>query len=313
MKISVVLPVYNEEKNIPQLYAELKTVLNKIGGEYEIICVDDHSTDDSLKILKKIATEDKNLKISSFKWNSGQTAAMSAGIKIASGDIIIPMDSDLQNDPKDIPNFLSKLDEGFDVVSGWRKNRKDFTLSRKLPSYIANILIRNITGVKIHDYGCSMKAYRSEIIKDVLLYGEMHRFIPAYTAWHGGKITEIVVNHRPRVNGKTNYGITRTFYVLLDLVVVKFLSKYMNKPMHFFGGLGFLSLGFGLFAGILSVFLKMIHSRDFVETPLPIFSALFIIVGVVLVAMGVISEMIMRVYYESQGKTPYNVRETINF
>lgn len=313
MKISVVLPVYNEEKNIPQLYTELKKVLDKIDGEYEIICVDDHSKDESLKILKKIAIEDKNVKVASFKWNSGQTAAMSAGIKFASGDIIIPMDSDLQNDPNDIPKFLSKLNEGYDVVSGWRKNRKDFAISRKLPSFLANMLIRKITNVKIHDYGCSMKAYKSEIIKDVLLYGEMHRFIPAYTAWHGGKIAEIVVNHRPRINGKTNYGIARTFYVLLDLVVVKFLSKYMNKPMHFFGGLGFVSLGFGLFAGILSVFLKIIHSRDFVETPLPIFSALFIIVGVVLVAMGVISEMIMRVYYESQGKTPYNVRETINF
>lgn len=313
MKISVVLPVYNEEKNIPQLYDELKTVLDKIEGGYEIVCIDDHSEDGSLKILKKIAQENKNVKVASFKWNSGQTAAMSAGIKFASGDIIIPMDSDLQNDPKDIPRFLDKLDEGFDVVSGWRKNRKDFTLSRKLPSYLANILIRNITGVKIHDYGCSMKAYRSEIIKDVLLYGEMHRFIPAYTAWHGGKIVEIVVNHRPRINGKTNYGIARTFYVLMDLVVVKFLSKYMNKPMHFFGGLGFLSLCFGTLAGILSVFLKMIHSRDFVETPLPVFSALFIIVGVVLVAMGVISEMIMRVYYESQDKTPYNIKETVNF
>lgn len=313
MKVSIVLPIYNEEKNIPILYNEITEVFRKISNEYEIICVNDGSKDNSLKVLKEIAQKDKKLKIINFKFNSGQTASMSAGIKASSGDVIIPMDSDLQNDPRDIPKFLSKIDEGFDVVSGWRKDRKDFTVSRKIPSVIANKLIRYITGVKVHDYGCSMKAYKSELIKDIMLYGEMHRFIPAYTAWHGGKITEIVVNHRPRIHGKANYGIARTFYVLMDLVVVKFLSKYMNKPMHFFGGIGFISLFLGLLAGGLSVFLKIVHSRDFVETPLPVFSALFIIVGVVLVAMGVIAEMLMRIYYESQDKTPYKVKELINF
>lgn len=312
MKISVVLPIYNEEKNISILYKQLKEVFSKLGKNYEIICVNDASKDDSFKILKDIASKDKSVKIINFKWNSGQTAAMSAGIKYSSGEVIIPMDSDLQNDPKDIPKFLEKLNEGFDVVSGWRKNRKDFAISRKLPSVIANWLIRHITGVKIHDYGCSMKAYRSEIIKDVALYGEMHRFIPAYTAWHGGKITEIVVNHRPRTFGKTNYGIWRTFNVLLDLVVVKFLSRYMNRPMHFFGGIGFASLFVGAGAGVLSLFLKIFHFRNFVATPLPVFSALFIIVGVQMIAMGVVAEMLMRVYYESQNKTPYQIKETIN-
>lgn len=312
MKISVVLPIYNEEKNIPVLYDELNDVLTKIGNSYEIVCVNDASKDKSFDILSRISKNDKNVKIINFKWNSGQTAAMSAGIRYSTGDVIIPMDSDLQNDPKDIPKFLSKLNEGYDVVSGWRKNRKDFAISRKLPSVIANWIIRHITGVKIHDYGCSMKAYRSEIIKDVALYGEMHRFIPAYTAWHGGKITEIVVNHRPRTFGKTNYGIWRTFNVLLDLVVVKFLSKYMNRPMHFFGGIGFASLFVGIIAGSSSVFLKIVHLRDFVSTPLPVFSALFIIVGVQMVAMGVVAEMLMRVYYESQNKTPYQIKETIN-
>lgn len=312
MKISVVLPVYNEEKNIPQLYKELTSVLNNTKSEYEIICVDDHSKDGSLKVLRDVAKNDSKVKVVAFKWNSGQTAAMSAGIKYSSGDIIIPMDSDLQNDPHDIPKFLAKLNEGYDVVSGWRKDRKDFAISRKFPSLLANMLIRKITGVKIHDYGCSMKAYRSEIIKDVLLYGEMHRFIPAYTAWHGGKITEIVVNHRPRINGKTNYGLWRTFKVLLDLVVVKFLSKYMDRPMHFFGGIGFLSLFVGFFAGFVAVVLRIIGIEDFVSTPLPIFSALFIIVGVQLLAMGIIAEMLMRVYYESQKKTPYQVVDSIN-
>ena len=313
MKISVILPIYNEEKNIPILCHELKEVFVDVKKDYEIICVNDSSKDNSLEVLRMLARDDKKIKIINFKFNFGQTAAMSAGIKHATGDIIIPMDSDLQNDPRDIPRFLDKLYEGFDVVSGWRKNRKDFALSRRLPSILANKLIRFITGVNIHDYGCSMKAYKSDTIKEILLYGEMHRFIPAYIAWHGGKITEIIVNHRNRLHGKTNYGIGRTFSVLLDLVVVQFLSKYMNKPMHFFGGIGFLSLGLGTVAGLWSVFLKLVHLRDFVTTPLPVFSALFTIVGVVLIAMGVISEMIMRVYYESQNKTPYQINETINF
>ena len=313
MKISVVLPVYNEEKNIPILYEELSKVLIGLKDEYEIIWINDASKDKSFETLIGISKKDKRNKIINFKWNSGQTSAMSAGIKHATGEIIIPMDSDLQNDPSDIPKFLSKLDEGFDVVSGWRKNRKDFAISRKLPSVIANWLIRRITGVKIHDYGCSMKAYRSDIIKGVQLYGEMHRFIPAYTAWHGGKTTEIIVNHRPRTFGKTNYGIGRTFNVLLDLVVVKFLSKYMNKPMHFFGGIGFISLFVGFITGGIAVILKLMDLRDFVSTPLPIFSALLIIVGVQMIVMGVIAEILMRVYYESKETTPYQVKEVINF
>jgi glycosyltransferase involved in cell wall biosynthesis len=313
MKVSIVLPIYNEEKNLPILYNELKEVLERLNNSYEIVCVNDSSKDKSLEVLKTLSLKDRNLKVINFNWNCGQTAAMSAGIKHSSGDVIIPMDADLQNDPKDIPKFLTKINEGYDVVSGWRKNRQDFTFSRKIPSYIANKLISYITGTKIHDYGCSMKAYKSEIIKGIELYGEMHRFIPAYVSWHGGKITEIVVNHRPRKYGKTNYGIIRTFYVLLDLIVVKFLSKYMNKPMHFFGGIGFITLGLGVLSGLTSLFLKIVHSRDFVQTPLPVFSALLIIIGVVLMAMGVIAEMLMRVYYETQDITPYSVKETINF
>ena len=313
MKISIVLPIYNEETNIPILYEELKSVLGSRKNGYEIICVDDASSDGSMANLRSIAARDKNVKVMRFKFNSGQTAAMSAGIKAATGDVIMPMDADLQNDPKDIPRFLEELDKGYDVVSGWRTDRwKDEMLTRKLPSSIANWLIRTITGVYIHDYGCSMKAYRRDAIKDIQLYGEMHRFIPAYIAWQGGKVTEIAISDRPRIHGKTKYGISRTFKVLLDLVVVKFLSKYMNRPMHFFGGIGFISLGLGILAGLVSIALKIFGLRSFVATPLPVFSALLIIVGVQLAAMGVIAEMLMRVYYEAQEKMPYNTAETIN-
>jgi glycosyltransferase involved in cell wall biosynthesis len=313
MKISVILPIYNEAENIPILYKELKEVFNREKLDYEVIAVDDSSADGSFNELKKIASQDNKVKIIHFRFNSGQTAAMSAGIKAATGDIIIPMDSDLQNDPADIPRFLTKINEGFDVVSGWRKARKDTMIMRKFPSKIANWLIRTITGVRIHDYGCSMKAYRRDIIQGVNLYGEMHRFIPAYTAWHGGKVTEIVVNHRARIHGVTKYGISRTFKVILDLILVKFLSKYMNRPIHFFGGLGFVSLGLGAIAAIWAIILKVMGLHTFVDTPLPTFAALFLIVGVQLAAMGVIAEMIMRVYYESQDKTPYSVMERINF
>jgi len=313
MKISIILPIYNEAQNISQLYTELKEVLGGLDKSYEIICVNDGSCDNSFNILKELAAQDTALKIINFRNNFGQTAALSAGIKMASGEIIIPMDADLQNDPHDIAKFVAKLNEGYSVVSGWRKDRKDKLISRRIPSKIANWLIGTITKVRIHDYGCTMKAYNKEVIQGVVLYGEMHRFIPAYASWQGGKVTEIVVNHRPRVHGQTNYGISRTFKVILDLLVVKFLSKYMNRPMHFFGGIGFISLFVGTLSGITSIFLKIFHMKDFVATPLPVFSALFIIVGVQLVVMGIIAEMIMRVYYESQDKKPYIIKDEINF
>jgi len=312
MKVSVVLPVYNEEKNIPILYKELKDVFTKEKLEYEIVAVDDGSRDKSFSELTKIVEQDKNVKVVRFRFNVGQTAAMSAGMKMATGDIIIPMDADLQNDPADIPNFLKKIDEGKDVVCGWRKDRKDTFITRKVPSFLANALIRKITGVHVHDYGCTMKAFRREVIQGIQLYGEMHRFIPMYASAVGGRITEIVVHHRPRTHGKTKYGLGRVYKVLLDLIVVKFLQKYMNKPMHFFGGVGFVSFFFGVLAGTTAVVLKIMDLKSLVETPLPIFSALLIIVGVQLLAMGVIAEMLMRVYYESQNKTPYEIVEILN-
>lgn len=312
MKLSVVIPVYNEALNIKKLNAELVETLGKEHYSYEVIWVNDGSTDGSLSVLEEIAKQNPYNKVIDFVYNFGQTAAMSAGIKQASGDIIIPMDADLQNDPRDIPAFLTKMEEGYDVVSGWRKDRKDGLVLRKIPSRIANYIIRTITGVYIHDYGCSMKAYKRELIQGISLYGEMHRFIPAYVSWHGGKVSEIVVHHRPRIHGVTKYGISRTFRVILDLILIKFLSRYMNRPIHFFGGLGFIALFFGFLVGLTSIVFKLTHYKSFVETPLPIFSALLIIVGVQLVVMGVIAEMLMRVYYESQKKDPYIIRKKIN-
>lgn len=313
MYISIVLPIYNEEKNIGPLYKELKNILDKLYKDYEIICVNDGSTDGSMGILKSIALKDAGFKIINFKNNFGQTSAISAGIKAAEGEIIIPMDADLQNDPSDIPKFLRKVDEGYSIVSGWRRKRKDKLISKRIPSILANWLISLITGVRIHDYGCAMKAYRKEIIQDVNLYGEMHRFIAAYAVWQGGKVIEIEVNHRARINGRSNYNLSRTFRVILDLIVVKFLFKYMNRPIHFFGGIGFFSLFLGFVAGLAAILLRFLKGIHLIQTPLPILSTLLIVVGVQLVVMGIIAEMIMRTYYESQNKAPYSIKEKINF
>lgn len=314
MNLSVILPIYNEEKNIAILYNELNKVLPGLNLEYEIICVNDGSRDGSLAELKKIADKDKNFKVINFIHNFGQTAAMSAGINSAAGDVIIPMDSDLQNDPADIPKFLDKINEGYDVVAGWRQSRwPDSFLKRKLPSVMANWLIGAITKVKLHDTGCSMKAYKREVIQGLNLYGEMHRFIAAYASWNKGNITEIQVNSRDRLYGETKYGASRIFKVILDLIVFRFISKYMNKPIHFFGGLGFISFFLGFITGLITIFLKIFHIRDFVATPLPIFTALLVIVGVQLIALGVVSEILMRIYYEAQNKYPYAIKEKINF
>jgi glycosyltransferase involved in cell wall biosynthesis len=277
-KLSIITPIYNEEKNIPLLFNELTFALGKITPDYEIIAVNDGSKDESFKALSEAAKKDARFKVVNFRMNRGQTAAISAGIEHSSGEILVTIDSDLENDPKDIARLLEKMEEGYDVVSGWRKDRwKGSYLKRKLPSMTANWLISKITRVPLHDYGCILKAYKREVIADTRLYGEMHRFIPAYASWHGARVAEIEVSQRQRIHGKSNYGFSRTFKVLLDLVLVRFLDKYMNKPIHFFGGIGFVASFLGIISGLLSVFLKIIGSRDFVETPLPIFSALLII------------------------------------
>jgi len=310
-KLSVVLPVYNEFGNIPELFSRLSKALSSMKDSYEIIAVDDGSVDGSADLLMVLAAKDPRLQVIQFKRNFGQTAALAAGIDHAKGDVILTIDSDLENDPADISRLLQKMEEGYDVVSGWRKGRWSGSwLSRKLPSMVANKIISILTGVALHDYGCTLKVYRSDVIKEVKLYGEMHRFIPVYAAWQGGRVAEIPVSHSPRKYGKSNYGFGRVFRVLLDLVVVVFMHRYMNRPMHFFGMWGLTSLLLGIFSGVLAVLLKLFHVRDFVATPLPIFSALFIIVGVQLVMFGVIGEMLMRTYYESQNRRPYILKDS---
>lgn len=256
-KLSIVIPVFNEEENVKKLYSELKEVLDKIDYTSEIIFVDDGSTDSTRNLLEEISKNDNRIKLLFFSRNYGQTPAISAGIEHSSGDIVITIDADLQNDPADIPVLLKKIEEGYDVVSGWRKNRKDPFFTRKLPSYIANTIISKLTGVKLHDYGCTLKAYKSDIIKKFAIYGEMHRFLPAYCSWQGGKITEVVVNHRPRLYGKSKYGINRTLKVILDLIVVKFLLSYLTKPIYVFGGIGILMFILGTAINIF-VFIRKI-------------------------------------------------------
>ncbi len=310
--LSVIVPIYNEGKSIPLLFEALEAAIGQY--DYEIIAINDGSKDDSLAQLRAVCAQNKRVKAISFKRNYGQTAAINAGIQHATGEVLVIIDSDLENDPKDIPRLLAKLDEGFDVVSGWRKDRWEGEfLTRKLPSMTANKLISSISGVPLHDYGCTLKAYRREVIKDVTLYGQMHRFIPVYCAWQGGLVTELPVSYQPRRFGKSNYGIFRTYKVLLDLVLIKFLEKYMQRPIHFFGGAGILAFIISFVATALAAYFKITGQKDLVETPLPTIASMFLIVGIQLILMGVMAEILMRTYYESQNKTTYSVRELINF
>ena len=310
--LSIVIPVYNERENLLPLHERLDAALRDLAMDYEVILVNDGSTDSSDATLRSIAARDPRYKVVNFRRNFGQTAAMMAGFDFASGDIIVPLDGDLQNDPADIPRLLDKLAEGYDVVSGWRSNRQDATLKRTLPSRIANWLISRISGVRLHDYGCSLKAYRKDVLKGVRLYGEMHRFIPIYASWQGGKVTEIAVNHHPRIHGHSKYGLERIVKVVLDLVVVKFLASYANKPIYVFGGFGLLSVAVSFASGLLALYLKFFKQVSFISTPLPLLVVLAFITGVMSILMGLIAEIIMRTYYESQGKQVYLVKETIN-
>jgi len=310
--LSIVIPVYNEQDNVFPLHERLSAALQSTGEDYEVIIVNDGSSDLTEANLKSIATTDPRFKIVNFRRNFGQTAAMMAGIDFASGDIIVGLDGDLQNDPADIPKLLDKLAEGYDVVSGWRVDRKDAALKRTLPSRMANWLISKISGIHLHDYGCSLKAYKTDVVKGVKLYGEMHRFIPIYASWQGGKVTEIAVNHHPRIHGSSKYGLERIIKVLLDLMVVKFLASYANKPIYVFGGFGLLSVAFALVAGLWALYLKLFEDMSFISTPLPLLVVLAFITGVISILMGLIAEIIMRTYYESQGKQVYLVKDTVN-
>src|SRR4026209_95886 len=312
-EISVFLPVYNEEPNLMPLHAKLDEALKALDRSAEIVYVDDGSTDESLKILREIAELDSRVRVVALRRNYGQTAAMAAGIDAAKGKVLIPMDADLQNDPADIARLLKKLDEGYDVVSGWRKNRKDKMVTRKIPSMLANRLISWIGGVPLHDYGCSLKAYRRESLEDVRLYGEMHRFIPIYAAWAGARVTEIPVEHHARTMGKSKYGLSRTVKVVFDLMTIKFMASYQTKPLYVFGSFGMLAFAISLLSGLYALFLKIVHRADFVQTPLPVLCIEMFAVGVQFLLMGLLAEMLVRTYHESQSKAIYAVRERLGF
>jgi glycosyltransferase involved in cell wall biosynthesis len=307
LKLSIIIPIYNEEENINILNTNLIKVLNGLNYSFEVIYVNDGSSDDSAKRLSRLSGMDNHIKVIHFKRNYGQTAAMMCGIDFATGDIVIPMDGDLQNDPDDIPRLLEKINEGCDVCSGWRKNRKDGKLLRIIPSMVANWLISRISGVSLHDYGCSLKAYRRSVLEDVRLYGEMHRFIPIYASWQGAKVEEIPVKHHARKYGESKYGLNRTFKVVLDLIVIKFLSKYEQKPIHFFGGFGIVNIFVSLFCFFFMLYLKFAYSVSFILTPLPLLSAFFFLIGTQSILLGLLAEMLMRVYYESQDKKIYSI------
>ena len=310
MTVSVVVPLYNEEENVEELHSRLKTVLDSLGMEYEMIFVDDGSTDGTLAMLEKLHSMDVNLVALSLRRNFGQTAAFAAGFDYARGDIVITMDGDLQNDPADIPKLLDAIRD-HDIVSGWRKRRKDPLLSRRLPSVMANWLISRVTGVKLHDYGCSLKAYRREVIKNLKLYGEMHRFIPAVANWYGVKIAEVETVHHPRLRGKSKYGISRTVRVILDLITVKFLLSFSTRPLQFFGPVGIIS---GALGGLISLYLsfeKLFLGRGIGGRPLLLLGALLIIVGIQFIGMGLLGEMMVRVYHETQKKPIYVIKRVI--
>ncbi|HBB86457.1 MAG TPA: glycosyltransferase [Blastocatellia bacterium] len=315
-EVSVFLPVYNEEPNLLPLHAKLDEALKALGRSAEIIYVDDGSSDGSLSVLRQIARRDDRVRVVALKRNYGQTAAMAAGIDAAEGDVLIPMDADLQNDPADIIRLLNKMDEGYDVVSGWRKNRQDTLVTRKIPSMIANRLISWIGGVPLHDYGCSLKAYRRESLEDVKLYGEMHRFIPIYAAWAGARVTEIPVAHHPRTMGQSKYGLSRTIKVIFDLVTIKFMASYQTKPLYLFGFAGLLTFGVSLLSALLACLMKFAdwpHHADFIQTPLPVMAMVMLVLGIQLFLMGLLAEMLVRTYHESQSKRIYAVRERIGF
>jgi glycosyltransferase involved in cell wall biosynthesis len=312
-QITIFLPVYNEEDNLQLLHEKISSVLSSLNRTAEIIYIDDGSTDSSLQILKDIAAADDRVRVIALRRNYGQTAAMSAGFDLSRGEILIPMDADLQNDPGDIPKLLEKIDEGYDVVSGWRKNRHDKFLSRRVPSILANKIISWISGVHLHDYGCSLKAYRKEVIDGIKLYGEMHRFIPIYASWAGAKVTEIPVNHHPRIRGKSKYGLSRTFKVIFDLMTIKFMASYQTKPLYVFGTFGLISFIISLITGSWALYLKIFDNVSFILTPLPLVTIVMLAISVQFFLMGLLAEMLIRTYHESQDKPTYLIKEKIGF
>ena len=310
-EISVVIPLYNEEPNVSELYVELTTVLEELGRTYELIFIDDGSSDSTYKLLTGFHAEDPRVCVVCLRRNFGQTAAFAAGFSRARGRYIVTSDGDLQNDPRDIASMLSTLEKGFDIVCGWRKDRKDPWFSRKLPSMIANWLISITTQVKLHDYGCSLKLFRSEVVKTLRLYGEMHRFIPAIASEQGVRIAETVVNHRPRQFGRSKYGLTRTIRVVFDLITVKFLLSYSTRPLQMFGPAGLLLGVPGTLITLYLVYVRLFEGQAIGDRPLLLLAILMVFTGLQLITVGLLAELQARTYHESQGKPIYFVREVL--
>ena len=308
--ISVVIPIFNEEENINKLSKSITEALSDI--DYEVLFINDGSTDNSENEIVKLSSTDPKIKLINLRRNYGQTAAMQAGFDQSKGTIVIPMDGDLQNDPKDIPKLIEKINEGYDVVSGWRKIRSDKKLTRILPSKIANMIISKISGIHLHDYGCTLKAYRKEILEDIKLYGEMHRFIPIYASWEGAKVTEIPVNHHPRIAGKTKYGLSRIPRVILDLLVIRFFDKSLDRPIHLFGQFGLLMFLIAFLLFFMALFLKIFMNISFILTPLPLLVVFFSMSGLLCIFLGLVAEIQSRIYFESKNRPPYLIKKNTN-
>jgi glycosyltransferase involved in cell wall biosynthesis len=310
-ELSLLIPLYNEEGNLEPLLDRVEEVMTAVGKSYEVVLVDDGSTDRTVDLLRKAVATRPNLRALFFRRNSGQTAALAAAIDSSRGDILIPLDGDLQNDPADIPHLLAKLDEGYDVVSGWRRNRQDPFLTRILPSRMANGLISFISGVKLHDYGCTLKAYRREVLKPIVLLGEMHRFIPILATWQGARVTEVEVTHHPRAAGKSKYGLGRTFKVVLDLLTIKFMGSFLTKPIYAFGGAGAGLLGLSFLMALYTLWEKIVDGVWVHRNPVFLIAIFFALAGMQLLVMGLLGELLIRIYFATSKTTPYVVREVL--
>ena len=310
--LSILVPVFNEAENLPVLANKLTEALDRFGQSWEVVIADDGSWDGSAETLDEIAARDRRFRVVHLRRNFGQTAALMAALDHSQGEIIVMMDADLQNDPADIANVVRELEKGYDVVSGWRKDRRDAEWGRRLPSQLANRLISWLSGVHLHDYGCTLKAYRRWTIEKVRLYGEMHRYIPIYASWQGAKVAELTVTHHPRLHGKSKYGLSRASRVLLDLIVIFFLDRAVDRPMQFFGAAGLYSLFGAFLVGCWALWLRFVDGISFIQTPLPLLVSLLVITSLLSFFLGVIAEMLMRTYYESSDKRAYLVRSTVN-
>ncbi len=307
--VSIIVPIYNEEKNLPLLIQAIDEALSELNRDSEIIAVNDGSNDRSGEVMEELSNKFPDLKTIHFTRNFGQTAALSAGFQNAKGDVVIPMDADLQNDPRDIIKLLDKMEEGFDVVSGWRKDRKDKWLTRRVPSAVANRFISWMSGIELHDFGCTLKAYKREFLQGIHLYGEMHRFVPVYASWQGARVTEIPVNHHPRKFGSSKYGLARIVKVMLDLIVIKFLVDFAVKPIYIFGGFGLLNFVGAFLVGCWAIYNKYWLGDSFIETPLPLLVVMFTLIGFLSILIGLLAELMMRTYYESQQKPTFIIRK----